>query len=221
MDRLEVMAIFVAVAETGSFSAASRRFDLSLATVSRKVADLETHLKTRLLTRSTRRLALTEAGQKFLAAGRQILEQIEEAERAATGEFSAPKGDLVITAPVCFGQLHVASVAHDFLATCPDINIRLVLSDRNLHLIEDRVDLAFRIGPLPHSAMIATRLGNVRHTAVGSPAFFAGRGEPKSPDDLARCSCITFDALDSPPRLDFRTRGKALRPATGFPVDGQ
>lgn len=210
MDRIEAMSIFVAVAETGSFSSASRKLDLSLATVSRKIADLEGHLKTQLLTRSTRKLAVTEAGQNFLVASRQILEQIEEAERAAAGEFSAPKGDLTITAPVCFGRLHVGPVIHDFLATFPDIDIRLILSDQNLHLIDDHVDLAIRIGALPDSAMMATRLGGVRHMVCGSPAYFAGRGEPKSPSDLARYACITFNALDSAKSWTFYNEGKLM-----------
>lgn len=222
MDRIEAMSIFVAVVETGSFSGASRKLDLSLATVSRKVADLEDHLKTRLLTRSTRKIAVTEAGQNFLVASRQILEQIEEAERAAAGEFSAPRGDLTLTAPVCFGRLHVGPVIHDFLATFPEINIKLVLSDRNLHLIDDHVDLAIRVGALPDSAMMATRLGSVRHILCGSPAYFAGRGEPNTPADLEGHACITFDALDSAKSWTFHNDGKVLEQPvqSRYVVDG-
>ncbi len=222
MDRIEAMSIFVAVAETGSFSGASRKLDLSLATVSRKVAELEGHLKTCLLTRSTRKLAVTEAGQNFLVACRQILEQLAEAERAATDEFSTPRGDLTLTAPVCFGRLHVGPAIHDFLATYPDINIRLILSDQNLHLIDDHVDLAIRIGALPDSAMMATRLGSVRHIACGSPAYFAGRGEPKTPADLALYPCITFNALDSSKSWTFFSDGKNLEQPvqTRLVVDG-
>ncbi|MDI9848898.1 LysR family transcriptional regulator [Rhodoblastus sp. 17X3] len=222
MDRVEAMGIFVAVVETGSFSGASRKLDLSLATVSRKVADLEDHLKTRLLTRSTRKIAVTEAGQNFLVASRQILEQIEEAERAAAGEFSAPRGDLTLTAPVCFGRLHVGPVIHDFLATFPEINIKLILSDRNLHLIDDHVDLAIRIGALPDSAMMATRLGSVRHILCGSLAYFAGRGEPNTPGDLEGHACITFDALDSPKSWTFCNEGKLLEQPvrSRYVVDG-
>lgn len=204
------MSIFVAVAETGSFSGASRKLDISLATVSRKVAELEGHLKTCLLTRSTRKLAVTEAGQNFLTACRPILEQLAEAERAVTGEFSKPKGDLTLTAPVCFGRLHVGPAIHNFLATYPDINIRLILTDQNLHLIDDHVDLAIRIGALPDSGMMTTRLGSVRHIACGSPAYFAGRGEPKTPADLARYSCIAFNALDSSKSWKFFSDGKNL-----------
>ena len=193
-----------------------------MASVSRKIADLEEHLKTQLLARSTRRVAITEAGQNFLVASRQILEQVAEAERAAAGEFSAPRGDLTLTAPVCLGRLHVGPVIHDFLATYPDINIRLILSDQNLHLIDDNVDVAIRVGALPDSAMMAARLGSVRHIVCGSPAYFAGRGEPKTPADLARHASITFNALDLTKSWTFYEQGKKLQQTvrSRFVVDG-
>src|SRR5258705_2833619 len=116
MDRLEAMSLLVAAFETGSFSAASRKLGVPLPTVSRKVADLETQLNTRLLTRSTRKLALTDAGAAYLAASKRILEQVDDAERTASGEFSAPRGDLVLAAPIVFGRLHVLPVVSAFLA---------------------------------------------------------------------------------------------------------
>jgi DNA-binding transcriptional LysR family regulator len=203
MDRLESMSILVSVAEAGSLSAASRRLGTPLATVSRKVAELEAHLRTRLLNRSSRRLTLTDAGQSYVAACRQILEQIEEAERAASGEFSAPKGHLVITAPVVFGRLHVLPVAAAFLDAYPDIDIRLVLADRLVNLLEEHVDLAVRIGELPDSSLIAMRIGEIRHVVCGSPAYFAAHGMAKTPDDLAAHQCITFQGLMSPERWTF------------------
>jgi DNA-binding transcriptional LysR family regulator len=203
MDRLESMAILVAAAEAGSLSAASRRLGTSLATVSRKVAELEAHLKTRLLNRTSRRLTLTDAGQSYLAACRQILEQIEEAERAASGEYSTPKGDLVITAPVVFGRLHVLPVATEFLQAYPDIDIRLVLADRLANLLEEHVDLALRIGELPDSSLIATQVGTIRRVLCASPGYFAAHGLPAKPDDLATHHCITFEGLMSPERWRF------------------
>ena len=116
MDRLEAMSVFLAAVEAGSLSAAARRLGIPLATVSRKVSDLEAHLNTRLLNRSTRRLTLTDAGEAYLAACRRILDDVGEAERAAAGEYSAPTGDLVITAPIVFGRLHVLPVVTAFLA---------------------------------------------------------------------------------------------------------
>ena len=116
MDRFEAMSILIEVVDAGSLSAASRRLDMPLATVSRKVGELEARLKTRLLNRTTRQLSLTEAGAAYVASSRRILEEVGEAERAATGEYAAPRGYLVVTAPVVFGRLHVAPVLADFLA---------------------------------------------------------------------------------------------------------
>jgi DNA-binding transcriptional LysR family regulator len=146
MDRLEAMSLLVTVSESGSLSAAGRKLGVPLPTVSRKISDLEAHLNTRLLIRSTRRLALTDAGAAYVAAAKRILDEVGEAERAASGEHAAPRGDLVITAPVVFGRLHFLPVIAEFLARWPEIDVRLVLSDRNLHLIDDRIDIAVRIG---------------------------------------------------------------------------
>src|SRR6266702_1542574 len=149
MDRLESMSILVAAVEAGSLSAAARRLGTPLATVSRKVSDLEAHLKTRLLNRSSRRLTLTDSGRAYIAACKRILEQVGEAERAASGEYSAPKGELTITAPIVFGRLHVLPVVLAFLDAYPEIDIRLIQSDRVVDLMEDHLDLAVRIGALP------------------------------------------------------------------------
>ena len=193
MDRLEAMSLLVSAVESGSLSAAGRKLGVPLPTVSRKIADLEARLNTRLLTRSTRRLALTEAGAAYVAASKRILDEVGEAERAASGEYAAPRGDLVITAPVVFGRLHVLPVINDFLARYPEINVRLVLSDRNLHLIDDHVDMAVRIGALADSALVATRVGAVRLVVCGSPAYFAGHGVPQRPEDLTALAAVTFD----------------------------
>src|SRR5271155_2126920 len=193
MDRLEAMSLLVAVAEAGSLSAASRKLGVPLPTVSRKISDLEAHLRTRLLTRSTRKLALTDSGTAYVAAAKRILDEVSEAERAASGEHAAPRGDLVITAPVVFGRLHVLPVIAEFLARWPEINVRLVLADRNLHLIDDHIDIAVRIGALAESALAATKVGSVRRVVCGSPAYFAAHGVPKRPEDLSALSAVTFD----------------------------
>jgi DNA-binding transcriptional LysR family regulator len=197
MDRLESMSILVTAVEAGSLSAAARRLRTPLATVSRKVSELEAHLKTRLLIRSSRKLALTDAGRSYVAACRRILEEVGEAERAAAGEYGAPKGDLIITAPIVFGRLHVLPVAMEFLAAFPDIDIRLALADRVLNLVEDHVDLAVRIGELPDSSLVATRVGSIRQVVCGSPAYFALRDMPTSPGDLGTHDCVTFEGLVS------------------------
>jgi DNA-binding transcriptional LysR family regulator len=204
MDRLEAMSLLVAVAEAGSLSAAGRKLGVPLPTVSRKISDLEAHLNTRLLTRSTRKLALTDSGAAYVAAARRILDEVNEAERAASGEQAAPRGDLVITAPVVFGRLHVLPVIAEFLSQWPEINVRLVLADRNLHLIDDHIDIAVRIGALVDSALVATQVGTVRSVVCGSPAYFAAHGAPKRPEDLSARTAVTFDPLSSSQHWIFR-----------------
>ena len=201
MDRLEAMGILVAVAETGSLSAAGRRLGMPLSSVSRKIADLETHLKTRLLNRASRQAALTDAGRAYVAACRRILEEVGEAERAAAGEYSAPRGELVVTAPLVFGRLHMLPVVIDFLAAFPEVDVRLFLVDRRVQLVEDHVDLALRIGPLADSALIAQKIGMMRRVVVASPDYLARRGTPQSPADLAFHDCI--DAAGARPTSDW------------------
>jgi DNA-binding transcriptional LysR family regulator len=197
MDRLDSMSILVAVVESGSLSAGARRLGIPLATVSRKIGELESHLKTRLLHRTTRQLSLTETGKSYVAACRRILEEVGEAERAATGEYTAPKGDLGVTAPVVFGRLHVVPVVAEFLAHYPEIDIRLVLTDRIVHLMEEHVDVAVRMGGLPDSALVATGVGTIRCVVCASPAYLATHGAPARPRDLTEHQCITFEALGS------------------------
>lgn len=213
MDRLEAMAMLVAVAEKGSLSAAGRDLKVPLTTVSRKISDLERLLGTRLLIRSTRKLTLTDAGTAYLAAARRILEEVEEAEREAAGEFTVPKGELVVTAPLMFGRLHVLPVVADFLATFPEINIRLMLSDRNVDLIDDHVDMAVRIGKLPDSSMVATQIGVMRTVTCASPGLLAGHGVPQTPDDLPGLPCVTVDTPMPSPSWRFR------HPRSGAVID--
>ena len=134
------MSVLVTAAEEGSLSAAARRLGIPLTTVSRKVSELEAYLKTTLLTRSSRRLTLTDAGRSYVADCKRILEDVEEAERAASGEYSAPKGDLIITAPIVFGRLHVLPVIAAFLKDYPDINIQIVLADRMASRVHARIE---------------------------------------------------------------------------------
>lgn len=204
MDRVEAMSVFLAVVEAGSLSAAARRLGMPLTTVSRKVADLEAHLKTRLLNRSSRHLLLTETGSAYLEACRKILDDISEAERVAAGEYAAPKGGLVITAPVVFGRLHVLPVVTAFLQTYPQITARLLLLDRIVSLHEERVDVAVRIGELPDSSLVATKVGEVTRVICASEAYFAARGVPQHPRELQDHDCITFEGLSSPTRWQFR-----------------
>lgn len=197
MDRLESMAVLLAVVDAGSLSAAARRLGTPLPTVSRKIAELEAHLHTRLLHRTTRQLSLTEAGASYVAACRRILDEVGEAERIATGEYATPKGELAVTAPVVLGRLHMVPVVAEFLAQYPRIDIKLVLTDRVVHLMEEHIDVALRIGQLPDSALMATGVGTVRRLVCASPAYLARHGIPATPRDLAAHSCISFEVLES------------------------
>jgi DNA-binding transcriptional LysR family regulator len=208
MDRFEAMSTLLSAVEAGSLSAASRKLGMPLATVSRKVSELEAHLRTRLVNRTSRRLTLTDAGRSYIVACKRILDDIGEAERAAAGEYIAPRGDLTITAPIVFGRLHVLPVAIEFLGAYPDVDIRVALADRVVNLQEDDVDLAIRIGELPDSSLIATRVGSIRRVICGSPAYFARRGTPKSPGELGAHDCISFEGLTSPDGWKF-TVGKS------------
>jgi DNA-binding transcriptional LysR family regulator len=203
MDRLDAMSVLLAVVDAGSLSAASRQVGAPLSTVSRKISDLEALLGTRLFIRSSRKILLTEAGQSYVAACKRILADVEEAERAASGEYSAPRGDLVVTAPVVFGRLHVLPLVNEFLATYPEIDIRLVLADRVVHLVDDHVDVALRIGALPDSSLVAIRLGDIRRVVCGSPAYFEEHGVPGTPQALSSHACVTFDGLSSPANWTF------------------
>jgi DNA-binding transcriptional LysR family regulator len=195
MDRLETMSILLAAVDAGSLSAAARRLGSPLATVSRKVSDLEAHLGARLLNRTSRRLTLTPAGDVYVAACRRILEEVDEAERAASGEYRAPRGELIVTAPIVFGRLHVLLVVIDFLKSYAEIAIRLTLADHTINLLEQHVDLAVRIGALPDSSLVATRVGTIRRVVCASPDYFAAHGAPRAPADLAAHDCVAFEGI--------------------------
>ncbi|CAN7150673.1 LysR family transcriptional regulator [Neorhizobium sp. LjRoot104] len=209
MDRFEAMSMLLEVVEKGSLSAAGRSLRVPVPTLSRKISELEASLGTRLLIRTTRKLTLTDAGATYVAAARRILEQVEDAEREAAGEFTAPKGELVITAPVMFGRLHVLPIVIDFLALFPEINIRLLLADRNVHLVDDHVDMAVRIGQLPDSTMVATRIGSMRMVTCASPALLAVHGVPQTPEDLRRMPWVTFEGPTPSPARHMLPAGSS------------
>jgi DNA-binding transcriptional LysR family regulator len=203
MDRLEAMSIALAVAEAGSLSAAARRLNTPVATASRKISELEAHLRIRLFDRTTKKLVLTAAGSSYVAASKRILADVTEAERAASGEYTAPTGELIVTAPVGLGRLHLIPILADFLRTYPDIDIRLVLDDRISSLPEDHVDLALRVGVLPDSRLMALRLGTIRRVVCASPAYLAFRGTPRMPDDLVAHDCIIYEGFLAPALWTF------------------
>ena len=207
MDQLDAMSVLLAVVESGSLSGAGRNLGMPLATISRKVSDLERHLGARLLIRSSRRLSLTDAGRGYVAACQRILEQVDEAERAAAGEYRAPRGDLVIAAPVVFGRLHVLPAVTAFLVAYQDIAIRMILDDRIAHLLDEHVDVALRIGELQDSSHVAIKVGEVRRVVCASPGYLSIRGTPATPEALAGHDSIAFTTLTSADGWSFRDGG--------------
>lgn len=197
MDRFEAMRTLLAAVDGGSLSAASRAMNTPLPTVSRRVSDLEAHLGAQLVVRTSRKLLLTEAGEAYVGAARRLLEDLSDAERAASGEYRVPRGELLVTAPIMLGKLHVAPVVQAFLAAYPDVSVRLVLSDSNIDIVETHVDVAVRVGQLPDSELVARQVGQIHWVLVASPDYLARRGEPAQPEDLARHDCIAFEGLQT------------------------
>ena len=208
MDRLESMAAFIAVARAGGFSAASRDLGIPLATVSRRVGELESALGVRLLRRSTRRVVATEAGQKFFAACQRALEDLRDAEESVRSDHRTPRGDLTITAPVAFGRLHLQPVALEFLAAHPQVNLRMQLLDRIVNIADEHVDAALRIAHLPDSSLIARTLGSIRVLVCASPAYLKARGAPERPEDLMQHDCIAWSILGPRDTWWFQESGR-------------
>jgi len=208
MDRLESMTAFVAVARAGGFSAASRELGIPLATISRRVGELESALGVRLLRRSTRQVVVTEAGQKFFAACQRALEDLRDAEEAVSNEDRTPRGELTITAPIAFGRLNLQPVALEFLAAHPQINLRMQLVDRIVNIADEHIDAALRIAHLPDSRLIARTLGSIRVVVCASPAYLKARGAPQRPEDLMQHDCIAWSILGPRDTWWFQDSGR-------------
>jgi DNA-binding transcriptional LysR family regulator len=211
VDHLDDMRAFVAVARNGSFAEAARRLRLSPSVVTRSIARLEDRLGLTLLVRTTRSLRLTERGAMYLESCRQILDDIDNAERLARGEDAEPSGHLQVAAPILFGRLHVLPIIDGLLRTHRALAIRLSLSDRNVHLIDEGIDVGVRIGELADSSLIAVRLGEVGRVVVASPSYLKERGIPDSPHDLARHDIVAFEGLGTTGEWRFGPDGRALR----------
>jgi len=194
LDRLDAMAMLLSAVDKGSLSAAAREQQIPVSTLTRRITDLEEHLGTRLLTRTTRKLKLTDAGAAYVASARRILDQVYEQEREATGEFTAPRGGLVIATPVQLGRQYVLPIINQFLAAFPDITVKLLQSDRNVDLVDAHADLAVRIGDLADSSLVATKVGSLRPIVCTSPAFVEKHGVPRDLDVLAKFPCVVFNS---------------------------
>ena len=197
MDRFGAIRTLIAAVDGGSLSAASRALGMSLPTVSRKISELEAHLGTQVVVRTTRKLLLTDAGTAFVQATRRILSELDEAERTASGEYHAPRGELLITTPIMFGKLHMLPVVIRFLQAYPDVTVRLLMEDTVVDLIDNHVDVAVRLGRLPDSGLVAIRLGEVKWVTCASPDYLTRRGIPQTPADLANHDCLAFEGLQT------------------------
>jgi DNA-binding transcriptional LysR family regulator len=190
MDRIDAMRAFVTSVDRGSLAAAARRLGYSPATVTRGIGLLEERLGMQLLHRSTRALRLTPFGERYLTTCREVLTALDVVERGAAAEQERPSGLLTITAPLRLGQLHVRPLVDAFLDTHPDVQARLLLLDRVVNLVEEGIDIALRIGHLPDSALVATRVGDVRRVLCAAPSYLKRNGMPDAPPALREHACI-------------------------------
>jgi DNA-binding transcriptional LysR family regulator len=216
MDRIGSVAVFVEVAERRSFAEAARRLGRSPTAVTRAIGELEARLGVRLLNRTTRAVGITEAGERFLAGARRVLADLDEIERAAAGEGTAPRGELRVTAPILFGRLHVSPIMIEFLERFPDVSVALSLIDRPVDLVEEGLDVAVRIGALAESSAIASRVGALHRIVVASPDYLARCGTPKAPAELGAHAIVAFSGMEGADRWVFRDQGGeasvAIRP---------
>ncbi len=211
MDRLDAMRAFVAVAKLGSFAEAARRLRLSPSVVTRSIAQLEDQLGLMLLTRTTRSLRLTERGAVYLESCQQILEDIDGAERRVRGENAEPRGEMKVAAPILFGRLHVLPIVNRILGEHRSLSIRLTVSDRNVNLVDEGIDVAIRIGELADSSLIAVKLGEVSRVLVANPAYLKERGTPSTPAALASHDIIAFESIDATNEWRFNANEKSVR----------
>jgi DNA-binding transcriptional LysR family regulator len=209
MDRFRELSVFVAVAEEGAFNAAARRLNLSPPAVTRLVTALEARIGARLFTRTTRRVAPTEAGRRLLADAARILAELDEAEASAAGAHQSPRGMLRVTAPVLFGQRHIAPILRDFLDAYPEVSATALFVDRVVDLIDEGLDVALRIGALPDSTLSAVRVGAVRRVTVAAPGYVAAHGMPATPDDLAGHRIVSPLTLHEATRWSFVAGGRS------------
>jgi len=211
VDRLGAIQVFAQVVETGSFAKAADRLGLSTSAASRYVAELESHLQTRLLNRTTRRVSLTESGRAFYERAVQLLADLAEAEEEASSAAVVPRGTIRLTTSVNFGVRHVAPAIADFLAEHREVRFDVSLSDRVVDLVEEGFDLAIRVGPPGPENLVARKLGETRLVPCASPDYLAKHGAPKAPEDLARHDCFTYEYVSPRHVWRFRDRSGAER----------
>jgi DNA-binding transcriptional LysR family regulator len=210
MDTFASMKVFVAVIDAGSFAGAADRLDMSRAMASKYVSNLEDHLGTRLLNRTTRRLSVTESGSVYYQRCVQILADIAEAEQLAAHSSAIPRGTLKVTMPLAYGMHRLGPVIADYVSRYPEVKLDISLSDRRVDLIEEGFDIAIRIGALPESGLIARKLGSDRTVICASPAYLKRNGAPKTPADLTRHSCLGYTYTNSGDEWRLKEQDKAI-----------
>jgi DNA-binding transcriptional LysR family regulator len=211
MDRLDELRLFLAIVDSGSFAAGGRRFARSPSSATRIVREMELRLGTRLLQRTTRKLSLTDSGARLAEQARRLLADFDEAISYAVGETEPLRGAIRLSAPMSFGTRHVAPLVGEFLETHPEITLQLSLEDRLVDLIEERVDVALRIGHLQSSSLICKRVGEVRRVVVASPDYLKKFGMPRKPEDLARHRAVSFVNHANAPAWAFQGKDQVQR----------
>lgn len=210
MDRFQALQVFVSVAELGGFAAAGRRMAMSPPSVTRVVSALENHLGAPLFVRTTRSVGLTEVGERFFEDSKRLLAELSEAEEAAVGAHITPRGEIRVTAPVMFGSMFITPILGEFLDRYSEVTARAVFVDRIVNLIDEGLDVAVRIGQLPDSSLIATRVGTIRFIVFASPDYLHKYGTPEHPNDLREHKLIDPEPTGSTPYWSFRENGKQI-----------
>ena len=219
MDKLSNMKAFAQVADTGSFAEAARRMGLAVSVVSKRVKDLETHLSTQLLHRTTRKVRLTDTGYSYLEYVRKFLDELEEVEENIRHKTHKPVGEIKLAAPLSFGVKYLGPALSAFLARYPDVSIKSYLSDRPVDLVEEGYDLSVRIGQLKHASLISKKLANCRRVVCASPAYFKDNGRPKKPSDLTLHNCMSYINLAEGRAWPFVVKGKKIWQSTAGRFD--
>ena len=207
MDRLHQITVFAAIVDAGSFAGAARKLGLSPPAVTRAMNELEGLLGVRLLTRTTRVVRVTEPGALYVEDCRRILAEMAEADASVSGLHGEPRGRLTITAPARFGALHVAPVVAEYLRQYPEVTAACWFLDRVVHMVDEGVDVAVRIGELPDSTLQAIRVGQVRRVICAAPAYLAAQGAPRSPEDLREYVIVAASSVTSSPEWRFVVEG--------------
>ena len=202
MDRFHLMAVYVAVAEEESFAGGARRLGMSPPAVTRAVAALEERLGVKLLTRTTRYVRATDAGQRYLEHARRIIAEADEADEAVAGVHAEPRGQLSVTAPVLFGRMFIMPSVVEYLQRFPDMSISAVFLDRVVNLLEEGMDVGVRIGELPDSSMKAIGVGHGRRVVCAAPEYLKKHGVPRAPADLARHTVVAASPVS--PSVDWK-----------------